>query len=233
MPDSFITPEEIETERTSGELAAWLEYKIAAIAALEGGKDAIRLRRGLCKKLVEEVFATTIFATFKYPSEPLVKFLPVLGNQPYDVRVTDMRTNPSRIHYLEITQAHEGEQDYLRMLELTRKGRVWASGVVTKKGTKYTGIELTVDDSAKSMSEHIHRGTKLIKEAIERKAGGRYNSNTSLVVMFEDAIAFRDEQEQLALDSFMQALLPQSNLAFDRLYLVGWSKQNFFEYGLQ
>jgi hypothetical protein len=233
MAEAFVTAEEIEKERTAEELAAWIECKIGAIAALEGGKEAIRLRRGLCKKLVEEVYAISIFATFKYSSEPLVKLLPVLGNQQYDVRVTDMRETPSRIHYLEITQAHEGEQDYLRMLELTRKGNVWASGAVVKKGTKHTGIEVTVDGSAKSMSEHMDRGTKLIKEAIERKSGGRYNSNTSLVVMFEDTIAFRDEQERHELDSFMRALLPQSNLEFDRLYVVGWSKQNFFEYDLR
>lgn len=233
MAEDFVTAEEIEKERTSDELAVWIESKISAIAAHAGGKEAIRLRRGLCKKLVEEVYATSIFAKHKYASEPLVRFLPVLGNQQYDVRVRDMRVTPPFIHYLEVTQAHEGEQDYLRMLELTRKGHVWASGNVTKKGTKHTGIELTVDSSAKSMSEHIDRGTKLIKEAVERKAGGRYNSNTSLVVMYEDTIAFQDEQERLELDSFMRTLLPKSNLEFDRLYLVGWSKQNFHEYELQ
>ena len=74
----------------------------------------------------------------------------MLGEQKYDAVVTEGTAPFSRI---EITQAHEGEGAFLRMLHLDREGHVSPVGAITKTGTKHAGIAVKVEYEANSPEE--------------------------------------------------------------------------------
>lgn len=89
-----ITKEELSTARPPAELLPWVEAKIEEIAHEPGGIDALRMRHGLCKVLVEEVYALSIWARHRFSSGDDVTIKPVLGNQNFDALVLDSGPTP-------------------------------------------------------------------------------------------------------------------------------------------
>ena len=130
----YISVDELTKTRSPAELCEWVQNKFDEIAEIPGGKDAIRFRKGLCKQFVEEVYPLSIYGMHKYAINSTARLTPVLGNQSYDALVED---SSAKVQYkLEITQAHEGQDEYLRMLALKRDGHVWPFGKISKSGTK-------------------------------------------------------------------------------------------------
>ncbi|MDD5038476.1 MAG: hypothetical protein PHN78_04080 [Dehalococcoidales bacterium] len=93
-----------------------------------------RLQKGLIKQLVEEIVPLVIFGKHKFGDNTQVFLHPVIGNQPYDAIVVDTRTKPASQSYLEITLAHEGENDYWRRCLLLEEGYVPSYASVIKDG---------------------------------------------------------------------------------------------------
>ena len=63
---------------------------------------------------MEEAYPLAIFGWRKFGNTDQILLQPVIGNQNYDAVVTDLRSEPASQSYVEITQSHEGESDYLR-----------------------------------------------------------------------------------------------------------------------
>lgn len=161
MPNEHISKEELEEARTPSELWDWLIRKVEQICATQEGLKDFRLQKGLLKKLPEEIAPLAIFGKHKYRSTDQVLLRPVIGSQNYDAEIIDKRIEPPDKCYIEITQAHEGEDDYFRRCELLNKGFVFSNAPV-EEGVKN---ELT-----------------RIVCAAKRKAGKDYPTNTSLII---------------------------------------------------
>ena len=157
MKNKFISKDEIEKERMPSELYCWLIQKVKQICATEEGLEAFRLQNdegNLIKKMVEEVAPLAIFAKKKFGDTDQVLLKPVIGNQNYDAIVTDKRTKPVTKIYVEITQAHEGENDYWRRCELLKKGFVFSNAPVIKEG-KGSIRTVSIPPEATSVEEGV------------------------------------------------------------------------------
>jgi len=227
MVKQYITAEEICVKRSPADFSAWVQAKIHEIALQPEGKSAIRLRKGLCKVLVEELYAMSIWAGHVFSKHDPVLLEPVLGNQNYDALVTDLSGSPPVIRRLETTQAHGGEEDYLRNLMLDRAGWAWASAKLEKKGTKKAGIHINVKQVLTAYNEHLSRAIQLIRKAITRKSKNHYLDNTDLLVMFEDNFIVREFPIIDSLNMLFDEKITKMTLPFSRVYFTGWSKQTF------
>jgi len=152
----------------------------------------------------------------------------VIGNQNYDALVTEGTAPFSRI---EITQAHEGEGAYLRMLHLDREGHVSPVGAITKAGTKRTGITVQVEYKANSPEERRSAEFARVREAIELKSEKEYPPNTALIVAFDDFIQLPEYDDEAGLRAVIEPLLPKLN-GFCWLAAVGCSKEVFLQFDL-
>jgi len=226
----FVTKEELEIPRSAAQLLAWAQKKISSIGATDDGKKAIRLRKGLCKTLVEEALPLGIFCAHYFKASRCVNIQHIVGNQNYDAIVTDERLRKSPIKYLEVTQAHEGENEHLRMIELERKGSVNVLGRVKKRGTKNTGITVEIENAAKSHADVVAAEKEKIRMAVERKACNSYPKGTGLIIVFDDYIGFRDQGDKENLKQFAKENLQIRVTNFSLAALVGWSKQTYVEF---
>lgn len=232
MHEEIIAEDEITAERTPGELIRWVESKLDTVASTDSGEKTIRLRQGLAKQLVEEVYPLAIFALKKYGETNLVRIKPVVGNQNYDAMLTDNSYSPALTGYVEVTQAHEGEAEYLRALHLQKYGYVPGTGAVKKEGTKKTGLRVSVQLEAVSVDTVAEGELQKIVDAIGRKEGKSYPANTWLVVKFDDGYMFRRGADDTKIDNFMHDKIMGRNLYFNEVCLVGKFKEVFRQYGL-
>ena len=223
-----LTEENLQAERRASEYLPWVERCIELTGSSKEGKRAIRLRQGLAKPLVEEALPIGIFAKYHFGEANDATIRLVLGNQNFDAEVAGADAG---LEHIEVTQAHEGENEHLRMLQLEEKGSVSTIGEVRKTGTKATGITIEVESIALSHTEV--RGNELARvcEAIERKIGKSYPNLTALVVVFDDYISIQDDDDEAALRDAVSELLPKLE-AFSWLAIVGWSKKTFLEFDL-
>jgi hypothetical protein len=148
------------------------------------------MRKGLCKQLVEEVYPLSIFACLRFNVSQNITLQPIIGNQKYDALITDHLYNPPQTSKLEITQAHEGESEYLRRLILQEQGWAPVSGQIEKSGTKNTGIKLITNSVAKRLDDLLNEQIALIRDALYRNLNKEYENDTALLIMFEDVVSF-------------------------------------------
>jgi len=228
---SELSREELAMPRTAAQYLLWVDSRIEELAATPQGKRAVRFRTGLAKPLVEEALPLGIFAQHHFGGSDSVDIRLVLGNQSYDAIVEDNRDAKSPFSFVEITQAHAGEDEYLRMLALDREGRVSALGPVHKVGTKATGIYVDVENVGVTHSDILEAELARVESAITRKLGKAYPSNTALLVVFDDHISIRDENDKDALRARITPLLPDVD-NFCWLAIVGWTRRTFEEFDL-
>lgn len=144
--------------------------------------------------------------------------------------MTDLRSKPVSQSYIEITESHEGENDYLRRLLLSQQRFVF-HGPVIKTGTKKTGLHVSIPPEAFVPSEVAEEELKRILEAARRKEGKDYPSNTSLIIFFKDDLNFRKAIDDRHLGIFVKENILSLDLRFEVLYLVGQYRK-FGEFSL-
>jgi hypothetical protein len=193
-----LTQEVLEQLRSAAEYLGWVKVLIARVKSEEGdGLRRIRLRIGLAKNLMEEAFPIGIFADHYFHGSSDVEVALKVGNQSYDAIVIDRRPKPSKVSFIEVTLASEGETDYLRMLTLHESGHVSGLGRVSKTGTRKTGRVIEVEYEAVSQAEVLERERKAISEAIQCKLAKSYPTGTALVIAFDDTMSY-DRADNLA-----------------------------------
>ncbi len=225
-----ITQEELETPRVASDFRKWVDAKIEEIGSTKEGKRTIRLRKGLHKELVEEALPLGIFCEVYFSNSSEVVITHKVGNQNYDAVIEDARAEKTPLKYLEITQAHEGEDAHLRMLKLEEDGHVNILGAVTKKGTKHTGITIEVENVAVEHGVVCDTEVDRIIKAAERKSGKQYPEGTGLIIVCDDYIAFRDDADRLKLsDRFIKEALPKLR-TFEKVFIIGWSGRMYLEF---
>lgn len=224
-----LTKEMLETPRTPKQLHSWVSDTIERIGSTSEGKSAIRLKKGFAKELIEELFPLGLFAIKHFGPNSEVTITPVIGSQNYDAIVHGDEEN---ITHVEVTQAHEGENDHLRMLELDQKGGVSATGPVTKKGTKKKGFSISVDSTARYSPGIKDEEFERIRQATIRKSGKPYPSKTALVVIFSEHLLMNKTEDMAELNKLIvDELLPQLQ-NFKLVAFVGCVEGEYLEYKL-
>jgi hypothetical protein len=227
----YITKEEIETPRTAGQIRSWAEGKIKGIRKTTKGHDAVLFREGLIKVLSEEVLPLGIFCEHYFNSSSQVTIQHDVGNQNYDAKIKeDKRLIKSPLKYIEITQAHEGEAAYLRMLFLKKEGYVNAHGTVTKTGTKHSEIKVEVENEAVERTLLINDELKRICDAAKRKSKKNYPPNTGLVILFDDCHIFRDSKDIEQLKKYIHENVLKCLTNFRKVFAVGWSSKTYLKF---
>jgi hypothetical protein len=238
MLEEYISKGEIEKARTPLELRDWQIQKVKDICSTKEGLKAFRLQNDeekLIKKLNEEIAPLAIFGMQKYGNTDQVLLKPVIGNQNYDAKVIDKRTESATEAYVEITQAHEGEDDYWRRCELYKNGYVFSNAPVIKKG-KGKSRKVSIPPDATPVEEGVKNELNRIVAAAKRKAGKDYPTDTSLIIIFNDAEISEERLNLLncpTLDDFVKNELMNLDLRFTTLYLVGEAKEVFREYQIK
>ena len=233
MPTEHISRADLESPRSAKEYLAWVETTIRRLGGTDEGKSAIRLRCGLAKTLVEEALPLAIFSRKHYKASRCVTIQHRVGNQNFDAEVIDRRIRKSPFKYLEVTQAHDGENEHYRMIALERDGHVNALGAVKKSGTKHTGITVDVANEARSHTCLHAEELKRIEAAICRKLTKKYPDETALIVAFDDYIAIHSDEDLDSLRNFASQSLLSKIANFRWLAFVGWGKQGFLEFDLR
>lgn len=146
------------------------------------GIEAIRMRRGKCKKLVEELLPICKFVQTKYRPGRHIAVTWRDGNQTYDAELTSVGayvTNGhySRVSFIEVTCVVH-PNDYLAREHLNAGGAVFG----------LDGLERTADRCINSTPQ-VHIGDQfildyadLVLREVTKKAAKPYPENTSLVV---------------------------------------------------
>jgi hypothetical protein len=154
--------------------------------------------------------------------------VPLIGNQNYDVLIFADQLSSS-ISKLEITLAIAND-NYLKREMLQKEGYAPLSGNIQKKGTKNTEIKFESSLGTKSpedFNEHIN----LIKKALNRKIEKNYESNTSLLIVFEDiGVGAPREYISEVIRSFIKDDLESKLVPFSAIYLVGSSGKHFYKW---
>lgn len=232
MSDESISKEELTKKRTPSELWSWFKQKVDQIYYSSGeGRKALRLHEGLTKQLMEEIYPLAIWGKRKFGSTDKVLLQPVISNQSYDAVITDLRTEPASRSYIEITQSHEGENEYLRSFVLHNEGLVSRYGIVSKTGTKRTGMQVSVEPDGAYVEEAAKNDLERILAAAKLKKGKDYPANTSLIIFFDDSLHFPRVVDDAHLDDFVNRNILNLDLRFSTLYLVGLDHV-FREYSL-
>ena len=226
MSNKDISEEELTKKRTPSELHSWVNRKIEQIGSTDEGLEALRLHKGFAKQLMEEVYPLALFGFRKFGNTDQILMQPIIGNQSYDAVVIDLRTKPASQSYVEITQSHEGENEYLKMRALHEQGFVFKYGIVSKTGTQKTGLKVSVEAEAVEVTKMVENELGRILDAAKRKAGKKYLVNTSLIIIFDDMFHFQEVIDNAKLDNYVSTHILNLDLKFSTLYLVG--KKNVF-----
>lgn len=189
MPD-VLTNEVLEESHTAKEYLLWAKDLVKKLKSEPNGLERIRLRVGLAKVLMEEAIPIGLLASKYFGESDDVRIKLKVGSQTYDAEVSDNRKQPSAISFIEVTLAHEGEDQYLRMRHLHEKGEVSGLGRVIKRGTKKTGLDVKVVNETLTQAEIMRRERDLLLKTIDKKLQKKYPPNTLLLVALDDEMAF-------------------------------------------
>jgi len=234
MSNDIINIDELIKKRNPSELKKWVEEKMDQVGSTVEGEKSLLLRKGLAKQFMEEVYPLSLFGWRKFGTTEHILLQPVIGNQNYDAIITNLETTPISESYVEITQSHEGESDYLQRLLLQKRGVVDMHSPIKKEGTKKTGMHISTPYHPKvvTTNEVAIKELEKIIDAARRKEGKDYPFNTSPVIVFNDGPFFRMAVNDAYLDTFSKKYILNMHLRFSALYLVGW--QNIFrEFNLE
>jgi hypothetical protein len=216
----MLSKEILEETHTSEEYLSWVKSLVASVRSNAGGIEKIRFRKKLAKNLMEEALPLGYLAENYFNRSNKVAISLVVGNQPYDAIVNDLREDDPTTYHVEITLAHEGENEHLRMLALHQNGHVSGVGKVSKTGTKKTGLRVEVQAKTVSQNEVIKRETKLIQDAIERKIKKNYPENIMLLIGFDDIMAFDREDNITNIENVIDRYINSSS-KFSKIVVVG------------
>ena len=211
----------MQIPRNPRELCDWVESKASELCRTKEGKAYARSGAPLPKKLWEEIRPLGLFALSRYGVEG-VRCTPNLSNDNYDGTIEFSDPSLPPIH-VELTYAKDGYDERLRLNVLTSEGSVNALGKITVSGTKASGQSIEVENEAVDHTEVRHAALALLKDRLAGKSNKQYGRNHVLVVVVDDYLAFRMEEDKEALMKHAQAIIPDMKLDFGAVYLVGAS----------
>ncbi len=229
--EEYIKRDEISQPRTPNEYVDWFEGKLKITKERrEDLKTQNILHEGIAKYFYEELFPLYRLLQNKSKTWEGSRFIPVIGNQNFDVKVDSDRKNVPQ--YIEIVVADRDEAENARMEYFLAHGSVNSIGDVLIERNKKLGKKITVDEEAYS-SEEINRRTKnrISGLIVKKMAVKKRPNNTALLVFFDDYTAFRYDldKSKSEMDKFLNSINIQWQSQYLALYIVGASGKGFWE----
>jgi len=216
----YVTKEEMEEPRLASELLQWVTSKLEEIGQIEGSRPAFTRLKGGLKELVEEIYPLALWGD-TLPNSHEVILEPKIGSQNYDAVVTDTLGRFAPYH-VEVTQAHKGDQEFLRRLHLERER--WSPGPslpLKRNGTQSTELKVVVRRILTSLDQVVSDTEGLIEEAILRKTKKVYPESTHLVIFFEDMVVSAHEGIENKLCAVIERAVDKQACSFVSIYLIG------------
>lgn len=159
-----------ETPRSAAQFSHHVQTLSTLFSILTHGTAlASPERKGLARKIHDELFPIAHFARIHYAESSLVSIKWHAGNQQFDATVEDCRPeiDRSNIRFLEVTTLQNGED--ARLLKQLASSK---NGVVGYEGDFEQGQSLQKAD--------------LLTKALKKKAGKKYPPNTALLVYTDE-----------------------------------------------
>lgn len=219
--ESILQRADMEVPRSPRDLCDWVDLKAAELSQTKEGKDYARSGAILPKKLWEEVRPLGLFALCRYGAEG-VNCTPNLSNDNYDGRIEFSKSSRPPI-YVEFTYAKDGYDERLRLKVLSSEGTVNALGKITVSGTKASGQNIKVGNEAIDHLELRNAALAVVKERLAGKTNKQYGGNHVLVVVVDDYLPFRTEEDKEVLMKETQSIVAGIKLDFGAVYLLGSS----------
>lgn len=218
----IVTPAEMQAPRRVSELERWLESVSNRFDALPPEKiEAVRLGGFGSKRYFGEAVPIARFAIGYYGSSPAVTVQHVLGNQPFDAQVIDERDPVGPLRFIEVTESIDGGAEALRMEKLNREGATPAYGRIEADGPKHRRGEIRTESIAHSRDALREQELVRIERAVAAKTTKRYPDGTALVVLADDFVPLRDDEDWAVLDRFVETRLLPITRQFAVLGVVG------------
>jgi hypothetical protein len=232
-PSAILTKEDMEKERTPGELSLWWEKKNREFANSKEGHHYVLLKTGFTGKFLDEILPLSLLANIVYAGRSDIGCIPNLGNDNFDAIIRDYAHSPPSELKIEFTLAINGYDDYLRTKYLVEHGHVSLTGPLERTGTEKTGHKIKVVPEMADHNDSLKKYFNLIKNRAEKKCKPKnYGKNHILVITIDDYIAPRfDNQNDLeALNEFIKSDLINLPLDFGQLYILGLSGKTFLTF---
>lgn len=221
--DTILQQVDMETARTSSELCDWMDSKASSLSETDEGKRFARSGAILPKKLWEEIRPLGLFAFRRYGLRRDVKCTPNLNNENYDGRIDFDDTSVPSI-YVEITYAKDGYDESLRLEVLSANGSVNLSGRISISGTKASGHrKVDVENEFVDHQETRGHALEMVRERIVNKGDKIYGPNHVLVVVVDDYLPFRTEDDRMILVECAKSVIDNVKLDFGEIVLLGSS----------
>lgn len=220
--DGLLDLDDCRRDRTPQELLDWTETKIEELGKTPDGKYALRLRRGLPKRLVEEIYPLALLATSLFGNRTDVVCRPSMGYENFDAEIIDSGTSPPTVIRIEVTVTDYDEDMSWRMEYLQKHGFVPFGGPVHRpqKGEPRSSVKVDWGE-ADDVKDVVNRRLQGIKQAVMRKSSKKYDPGTSLLVWFNAFPWFQKEPFQMQLLEFVRSAVLPLATPFSDLYLVG------------
>ena len=195
----------------------WIKAQCEKFTGNQAAKRYFREHRGLTKQLLEEIVPLARFAQSKYGFESNAILQPIIGSQPFDALVT----NDTDTYKVETTLAFDGYQEHHRMNILTEEGSVSAWGNIEVSGTKHKGHTYKVQNGGGSDAQIYGPIIERIKEAYSRKIAKTYSDVRSLIIGFEDFLAFTETSDVDTFKSMLTEFETADKGSFSSIWIVG------------
>lgn len=229
--ENYIRAEEIFLPRTPNEYIIWFEEKLEITKKhREELKAQNILHKGIAKYFYEELFPLYRLLQNKSKTWGQAKFIPIIGNQNFDVQVYSDRNGIPK--YIEIVVADRNESEHARMEYFLAYGSVNSIGDVSITRNKRNGKRVSVYEKAHSREEINQKIKDRIIELINKKITVKVRpNNTALLVFFDDYTSFRYdlEKSKQEMQAFLDSLNIQWRDKYSALYIVGASGKSFYK----
>jgi hypothetical protein len=236
-PSSILTKEDIEKERTPGELSIWWETKSREFDSTSEGDHYALLKKGLARKFFQEILPLNLFANILYAGRSDIGCIPNLKNDNFDAIIRDYSISPPSDLKIEFTLAIDGINDHLwRKYFIEHQHEpVPLTRTISSTGTKKTGYKNVLKNEFSSHYDLLANNFSLIKDRAKQKCEPKkYGKNHILVIIIGDYISreFDHKKDIEALKEFAEDNLINLPLDFKELCILGYSGETFLRFQL-
>ena len=222
MQDWIISADELQEPRLVSELAGWLVRCSERFSSLPDEQaQRVRLQGLGAKKYFGEAKPIARFCMEYFRESDQVTVQHHLGNQPYDATIDDLRDSPGPIRYIEVSETIDGHANALRMELLNQQGHAPAYGPISAEGSRHIRGEIVADTQAHSKRDLQAQELARLSEAAKKKFSRGYPDGTALVIVIDDFVPFRDEEDVSVLDDHVQEVVLPLTDQFPVLAVVG------------
>lgn len=219
--ESILQRADMEVPRSPRDLCDWVDAMATELSQTQEGRKYARSGAMLPKKLWEEIRPLGLFAHCRYGTEGVI-CTPNLSNDNYDGQIAFAKS-PRPPIFVELTYAKDGYDERLRLKVLSSEGTVSAVGRLTVSGTKASGHKIEVENESFDHVEVRTAALTLVKERLAGKSNKQYGATHVLVVVVDDYLPFRTEEDQEVLMTETQSIVTDMKLDFGAVYLLGSS----------